>query len=422
MFDRLSDLFEVLMILFAVSQCFGQKFSKDFLQWKNVLFLTGYLCAWQALEIAGYPSAGLVLLYVYLYLFVLVKYREGCMKTVFCLVISSLFATLLQMICSIPASLLFSTSKFHFLSINFSAFWCMLLMARLINLHSFISVVFSKKKIVTAICCIYIIIMAYVFWFFIRDGGIWASGLVPAIFFCVIICFVLHDWVILKDEIAERENKLTLYDQYNDKFLELQGDLRRRQHDYDNQISAINAVWYYDDVSQEIIEQQKEHVNKISYENRFNKLISSGECPVITAFIYQKLIEAEEHGIQIQYKYVVENLICKWSIDELVILLGNLFDNAVEAALDCSEKQIYFGMWEYQKKIKIELWNSCNRELKQEQIQRFFQQGYSTKGKNRGFGLSNLKNIVNKHNDMIAVTGENRKGVTGLKFLVLIED
>ena len=54
-----------------------------------------------------------------------------------------------------------------------------------------------------------------------------------------------------------------------------------------------------------------------------------------------------------------------------------------------------------------------------ENIERFFDLGYSSKGQNRGIGLSKLKHMVNKYNGEIVIAREDEK-ISLLKIGIII--
>nr|WP_243177094.1 GHKL domain-containing protein [Clostridium estertheticum] len=79
-------------------------------------------------------------------------------------------------------------------------------------------------------------------------------------------------------------------------------------------------------------------------------------------------------------------------IIDLCRIVGILLDNAYEAAKDSKEKlvSISFIQDEY---LNITIANSYNSNIN---ISSIYKKSYSTKGSNRGIGLNNVKEIINK--------------------------
>ena len=77
--------------------------------------------------------------------------------------------------------------------------------------------------------------------------------------------------------------------------------------------------------------------------------------------------------------------------------MGILFDNAIEACLENNTKKMAsFQMYEENQNLIILLANT----FKSIHIDQIEEKGFSTKGKNRGFGLYILNEII-KHNSKL---------------------
>ena len=73
-------------------------------------------------------------------------------------------------------------------------------------------------------------------------------------------------------------------------------------------------------------------------------------------------------------------------------------DNAIEAALSSEEKRISLGLIKKNQSVMIIVSNSFFGNISS--ISMLFKQGFSTKGENRGLGLSNLKEIIDKYKNV----------------------
>ncbi|MBF8807637.1 MAG: GHKL domain-containing protein [Enterococcus lacertideformus] len=78
----------------------------------------------------------------------------------------------------------------------------------------------------------------------------------------------------------------------------------------------------------------------------------------------------------------------------LARMLGIILDNAIEAALDSEERVLMIAIYELNQSVYIIVTNSIDEVPKS--IKLLEKNGFSTKGKNRGMGLSNLREMVNK--------------------------
>ena len=81
----------------------------------------------------------------------------------------------------------------------------------------------------------------------------------------------------------------------------------------------------------------------------------------------------------------------------VVELIGNLLKNAVEAVNSQDvEKLIHLSCTENENEFCLGVRNRSEK-IPLEEIGRFFQKGYSSKGSGRGLGLYNVKEISDKY-------------------------
>ncbi|KZU94846.1 GHKL domain-containing protein [Lactiplantibacillus plantarum] len=74
-----------------------------------------------------------------------------------------------------------------------------------------------------------------------------------------------------------------------------------------------------------------------------------------------------------------------------VRIIGNLLDNAIEQAQKMTDKIVTVAFNEIDNTAEIAISNPIDSDFNQHQI---FETGYSTKGSNRGLGLTNVRDLV----------------------------
>nr|WP_306810414.1 GHKL domain-containing protein [Paeniclostridium sordellii] len=92
---------------------------------------------------------------------------------------------------------------------------------------------------------------------------------------------------------------------------------------------------------------------------------------------------------------------------DLCRILGIILDNSIEASLECENPSITLSIVDKENLISIIISNTYKEKI--EDISNLFKDGYSSKGKGRGIGLSNLKEILNNYENVyftIKVEGE----------------
>lgn len=82
------------------------------------------------------------------------------------------------------------------------------------------------------------------------------------------------------------------------------------------------------------------------------------------------------------------------NIVEICKIIGVFLDNAIEAVENLEEKNIVIGMYKNDSVFSISI---ANNYIGQLEINKFENNGYTTKGKNHGYGLSLVKKIVNEN-------------------------
>jgi len=200
-----------------------------------------------------------------------------------------------------------------------------------------------------------------------------------------------------ENEILEIQNKYNLIlNEYIEK-------LRASEHEYKNHLNVIYStlqVGNYDEVNKVI----KKYIDDITYKDTLTKLMTIDNI-ILRALIYSKICEAEKADVNIKYniKNSLNNI--KISQSDMVIILTNLLNNAIEAAKESPNKlvDIYIDEdYSTNGRYVITIKNTV-KDMNKINISSMFKEGYSTKGSSRGYGLHNVQKIVsgNKGNILI---------------------
>lgn len=184
--------------------------------------------------------------------------------------------------------------------------------------------------------------------------------------------------------------------------------LRANEHEYKNHLNAVYSMLEIgsdDDIRKRV----KNYINE-SVDNDLIIKLTSLDNQLLRAVVYSKICDAERLNIKINYKIRSSFRGINLSETDQVVLLTNLLDNAIEAASNSEEKHIYLEFTQ-------EYINNSNKHIiivrntvsniKEVDISELFIKGYSTKGEERGFGLYNVKEILNANNGEITIEKEN---------------
>ena len=161
--------------------------------------------------------------------------------------------------------------------------------------------------------------------------------------------------------------------------------LRAQSHEYMNKLHVILGMVhmkYYDQLADYINATVNDRRNEIGFVTRVM------QHPVLAGFLIGKLSYAREAGVELNLysEHPLPQPKDPEIIHELVTIVGNLIDNAIEAVADSSIKKVNV-VFEYADDILTIEVKDTGVGMTDEDINHIFKKGYSTKGQNRGYGL-----------------------------------
>lgn len=219
-------------------------------------------------------------------------------------------------------------------------------------------------------------------------------------YFVVIITLIVILFSLFKEKL-ENENILNKYDDLLNIMKDYESDVEEQRttlHETRNELKTVRSMVKDKNDRKQIIEyidcvlEDKNGGNMKNY-SKFKYLPSNG----IRGFFYYKFIEAEKLGVSATVfvakeveKSFLKDLDVK-TFKELGRILGVYLDNAIEASANSSKKQLGLEVYIKDKNIEIIISNTFNNDIDMKKVGR---ENYSTKGKNRGYGLLLVKRIL----------------------------
>ncbi len=236
-----------------------------------------------------------------------------------------------------------------------------------------------------------------------------SSILATIVFICLLLIFFAMNAnkVQIEREIALNQKKFEqeYLQNYTDEIVSLYNEIRGFRHDYAGMMVSMQTAIDSKDL-QEIDRIYNEVFVKANHKLRSDKYtyfdLNNLEDSALRSVIAQSIANARVHNIE--YILEVKDIISPLSMEllDLVRVMNILLNNAVEGALESYRKQMEVAVIKLDSEILIVIQNSRkNRSIKPEEI---FNIGYSTKGINRGIGLNNVKEILEKYDDVILET------------------
>ena len=389
-------LLEMLSIVLCLHRLYGEKFRFDIV---TVSFLSVYMIIMTAINYYGLPKTYTLVTYILVFGYCGVKFRF-CIKTiilnhVLCMIIIGA----VQLVVMISFYYSFDIASFNemtLLYVNIIAFMLLLFILSKFNLSKLSVYLQDKERILLITLLISIAVTTYIVIGYKHLNIIELNQsllLFISISFICILAMQLSKYRVKSKEI---ETELKMHKLYAESFQSLIENIRMRQHEFDNHINTIYNQHYMYNTYEELVNAQKDYCHVVVQENRYNKLLTSGN-PILIGFLYGKFVEIEKHNIEILYTIGIEDFNVGVPIYKMVEIIGNLVDNAVEALENSIlDKVLFVSVVEIKDIFEIEVRNR-SEFIDHNEIDSFFRKGYSKKGKNRGLGLYNVKNICNEY-------------------------
>ena len=235
------------------------------------------------------------------------------------------------------------------------------------------------------------------------------SILSTIVFICLLLIFFAMNShkVQIEKEIALKQKKFEQkhLQTYTDEIVELYNEIRGFRHDYAGMLVSMQMAIDSGDL-QEINRVYNEVLVKANQKLRSEKYtyfdLNNIEDSTLRSLIAQSIVYARKNDVE--FTLEVKDIITRLSIDllDLVRIMSILLNNAVEGAADSYLKQMEVAVIKMDFETVIVIQNSC--KITMTPSEDLFALGFSTKGRNRGLGLNNVKEILDKYDNIILET------------------
>ncbi len=205
--------------------------------------------------------------------------------------------------------------------------------------------------------------------------------------------------------------------QYQQHISDINFEMLKRQYETIQKMYTKKRMLLHDSVHQDVLileylqdgkyrEAQTYFEKKIAATKKKSKNRYTG-IEVLNLMLNYEIEQAEEKAIRV--KCAVEAYHCPVDETELCIIIGNLFDNAIEAVKDLpdEQRQIDFSIQNPNGIFRIEITNPYEGERRK--VEHHY---LTTKKENtemHGLGLMSVQKIVEKYDGYIEIIDENQK-------------
>ena len=235
------------------------------------------------------------------------------------------------------------------------------------------------------------------------------SILASIVFICLLLTFFamnshkvqIEREIALKQKKFEQEHLQT----YTDEIVGLYNEIRGFRHDYAGMLVSMQMAIDSGNL-QEIDRVYNEVLVKVNKKLRSEKYtyfdLNNIEDSALRSLIAQSIVYARNNDVE--FTLEVKDTITRLSIDllDLVRIMSVLLNNAVEGAAESYLKQMEVAVIRMDLETVIVIQNSC--KITMSPSEDLFELGFSTKGRNRGIGLKNVKEILDQYENIILET------------------
>lgn len=229
----------------------------------------------------------------------------------------------------------------------------------------------------------------------------------------LIAYFVISIYSLLKTSKLETTTQDLEQSQLYNKTLELMYDtMKGFKHDFSNIMQALAG--YVDSGDIEGLRKYFKDLNRDCIEANNLPALSPAVInnPAIYSILASKYYKADKHDIRINLEVFLDLNTLNMKTYQFTRILGILLDNAIEATLECEEKIINVSIrndFKVKRQILVVENTYSNKDIDTEKI---FEKGFTTKPKNTGLGLWEIRQILRKNKNLNLFTSKNDKYFT----------
>ncbi len=267
------------------------------------------------------------------------------------------------------------------------------------NIRAFIDKIFSNKYIYLYLFILFIINISFTIFFRFPYMDFDCTTFIDIF----IILLLIGSFMFSVDKefkynlVIKYYNEIFEYAKLND---DLNLEYRRRVHENKNQLLLIKSM-----VKEKKFKDLEKYVNRL-LDNHKEDIKNCWLCdlqhiqtPGIRNFLNYKLIELKNLGatIEIFISNELDNVCQKTDFVDLSTILGVVLDNMIEALKNQNKKLVSINVYLDDGYIIGEFVNNFEGNI---DLDKIYENGYSSKGGQHGVGLSLVHDIVEKNNSL----------------------
>ncbi|MCG1303943.1 GHKL domain-containing protein [Staphylococcus epidermidis] len=380
---------------------------------KDYIFITGIIIL-SAILYNVYSSQALVLVVLMIIIFFYSKVRWYSIVIVLMSALLSYLTNFITLTIS-----LYTEDIIHSIYLFTISHFLMFIILSLILAHLFkhlliklrYSYLYLSKRYYIIIS--FVLAIAFIYFYIISQTNLQESNSLKfyaIIFVSVIVLLSLV--ILLLSAFALREMKykrklqeIEAYYDYTLRIESINNEMRKFRHDYVNILTTLSDYIREDDMPG-LRKYFDEHIVPMKDKLKTRSIKMNGieklKVREIKGLITTKIIQAQEKRIPISIEVPDEIDRIDMNTVELSRIIGIIVDNAIEASENLEEPLINIAFIDNEESVTFIVMNKCSEDIPK--IHELFEQGFSTKGDNRGLGLSTLKELTDSNENVLLDT------------------
>lgn len=194
-------------------------------------------------------------------------------------------------------------------------------------------------------------------------------------------------------------------------------ELRKFKHDYQNLIVSFSSQTDMSKVKEYLVNATNNEVFDTSLNDVKIAQVQHLKNDIIRGLIVKKFFSAKQNNVELNVEISSEINYNNDNTMIIVRIIGNLLDNAIDQAKKMTDKTVTVAFNNINDTTEISINNAVDSGFDQRKI---FETGYSTKGNNRGLGLTNVRELVDQQQGFYLDVDSKDSYVT--MTLIIMED
>lgn len=181
---------------------------------------------------------------------------------------------------------------------------------------------------------------------------------------------------------------------YEQNLEDIRREVRSFRHDYKNLLSSLSQQakdGELDSLRRTLLNLDADFDQRLGEKIQSSTQIGNLQIPQVRSLLLSKLTAMRSNGVECRLEVLYPMETVGMDVWDFVRCLGILTDNAMEAALETEHSWIEIVLLARKNRVSLRVSNSWNEAANPN---RFWEEGWSTKGTGRGLGLSGYRRIL----------------------------